>query len=220
MQRTRTDRRKRIIVFAVVSVLFLGVLVGADLYAKFYFERLIAQENGRVTCIENFFYFDFIMNSGSAYGLFSDKTWAQLFFKILTPIAVVVFSFVYIYAFKRNCKLLLLGIMLVIAGSLGNFVDRLAFDAVRDFICIEIAGNRIFGIFNLADVFLSVGVVLIIVHLLFLDKNALFRIKRKTVKNQENLDKNNETVNNTSQEKEETETTNTENIEEYGVDEK
>ena len=51
--------------------------------------------------------------------------------------------------------------------------------AVTDFICIEIAGNRIFGVFNVADGELSAGVVLVVIHLLFLDKNALFKGKKE-----------------------------------------
>ena len=45
---------------------------------------------------------------------------------------------------------------------------------VVDFLCIQIFGNRIFGIFNIADVYLSVGMVMTIIHLLFIDKNAVF----------------------------------------------
>lgn len=178
MQGTRADRRKRIILFAVLSVLLLAVLIAADQLTKLYFTQLLADGEDSVV-IDKFFYFTYTLNTGSAYGLFSDKPWARTFFLIITPVAIAFFTFFYIYAFKKGHKLLMVALMLIIGGALGNYIDRAAFGAVTDFICLEIGGNRIFGIFNLADVFLSAGVICAVVHLLFTDENALFKRKKQ-----------------------------------------
>lgn len=178
MQGTRLTRRNRIIIFAVISVVLLAVLLAADQLSKLYFGNLL-KNGGKSVVIENFFYFEYTLNEGSAYGFLADKPWAKTFFLVLTPIAVALFIIFYVYAYKKNYKTLLFAVLLIIGGALGNYIDRLFVGAVTDFICLEIAGNRIFGIFNLADVFLSAGVVMVIIHLFFLDENAIFIRKKE-----------------------------------------
>jgi len=62
----------------------------------------------------------------------------------------------------------------VVGGTLGNFIDRLSFNGVTDFISL-VFGDYYFPVFNLADSFLTVGVIMLIVHFLFLDESALFK---------------------------------------------
>ena len=128
-------------------MLLLAVLIAADQLTKLYFTQLLKDGEDSVV-IDKFFYFTYTLNTGSAYGLFSDKPWARTFFLIITPVAIAFFTFFYIYAFKKGHKLLMVALMLIIGGALGNYIDRAAFGAVTDFICLEIGGNRIFGIFN------------------------------------------------------------------------
>lgn len=175
MQGTRIDRRKLITTVILVASVLLLVLV--DQLTKKAFYNLNADKDivrNHVVVIENFFYFTFVFNEGSAYGLLSGAEWAQTFFKIITPVAVLFFIFLAYHAIKNGYITFTVGIGLVISGTIGNFIDRVAMGKVIDFICLEIGGRRIFGVFNLADVFLSAGVVLLIVHFVFLDKNALF----------------------------------------------
>ena len=129
--------------------------------------------------ISNYFYFRYLFNTGAAYGILGDLPWAQLLFKIITPFAVIGFFFVYIYACKRGYRTLRIAIMLVICGSIGNFIDRVCYNGVVDFLNLMIGGGSPFGVFNFADVYMSVGAVLVVVHFLFLDKNALFAPRQK-----------------------------------------
>ena len=158
----------------------MAVLIGADQLTKLYFTRALESGKKQIDVIPNFFYFTYVLNDGAAYGILQGK---RTLFLVTTPIAVAVFIGVYVYAYKKGYKTLLVALALIICGAAGNFIDR-AFMAsvgyaVTDFICIEIAGNRIFGVFNVADVELSAGVVLVVVHLLFLDKNAIFKNSEK-----------------------------------------
>lgn len=171
MQRTRFNRR--LIITIILSVVFVGVLIATDLLTKTYFKNLY-DNNGRTTVIENFFYFSFTLNSGSAFSFLADKSWGQTFFKVLTCFAMVAFIAFFVYALKNNHKFLGVGILFVIGGTLGNFIDRLAFDCVRDFISF-VFGSYYFPIFNLADTYLTIGTVMLIVHYLFIDKNAIFK---------------------------------------------
>ena len=178
MQGAWASGRRRAVIFLILSVLLLAVIVAADQLSKLYFGNLL-KDGGESVVIDNFFYFSYTLNEGSAYGFLSDKSWAMTFFLILTPIAVCVFVFFYIYAYRKGHKLLIVALMLIIGGSIGNYIDRAISGAVTDFICLEIGGKLIFGIFNLADVFLSAGVVLTVLHLLFFDHNAIFSKKSK-----------------------------------------
>ena len=180
MQRIGTDGKRRTVIFVIASVILAAVLIGADQLTKWYFTRALESGNKQIEIIPNFFYFTYVLNDGAAYGILQGE---RTLFLITTPIAIAAFVAVYVYAYKRKYKTLLVAIALIICGAAGNFIDRAfmasAGYAVTDFICIEIAGNRIFGVFNVADVELTAGVVLVVVHLLFLDKNALFSGKEE-----------------------------------------
>ena len=67
---------------------------------------------------------------------------------------------------------------LIIGGTIGNFIDRLSFNGVIDFIGVYL-GDYPFPIFNLADSFLVAGMIMLIFYFLFLDNDALFKIRKK-----------------------------------------
>ena len=175
MQRTRFNRRQ--LITFLFSFLIVALLVLFDQLSKKHFVNLNQKENlafNNKKVFGDFFYFTFLYNTGSAYGMLSNKAWAQTFFAVITPIAVLIFALGLIYATKKDYKFLGVAIILIISGTIGNYVDRITMGKVVDFLCIQIFGERIFGIFNIADVYLSVGMVMTIIHLLFMDKNAIF----------------------------------------------
>lgn len=174
MQRTWSDRRR--IANTVFFILLILFFIAVDQFTKMYFKYL--DENGLLgskEVIKDFFYLTYLENSGAAYGFLSGKSWSQTFFKCLTALALVVFLIVFIYSRKKDYTFLSLSMSMVIGGTIGNFIDRIAYSAVSDFINIVVFGKDIFGVFNLADVFLCVGVVFFVIHCLFIDKNAIFR---------------------------------------------
>ena len=72
--------------------------------------------------------------------------------------------------FKKK-PLYSIGVTLLIAGTLGNFIDRLVFAAVLDFIDFVIPIVRYdFPIFNVADICLTIGMTLFVVDILFFEK--------------------------------------------------
>ena len=175
MQGTRFDGR-RLINFIIIPVVIFALLLLIDQLTKNYFRN--EKSNQVVEVINNFLYFDFVLNTGSAFSFLANVDWAQTFFKILTPISLVLFIGFFIYAYKKGYKWLLFAVTLVIAGTIGNYIDRLIFSAVTDFISFKF-GSYYFPTFNFADVYLCVGVVMFIIHLLFLDENALFRNEKR-----------------------------------------
>lgn len=131
---------------------------------------------GNYTVIKGFFAITPTYNSGAAYGMFNGKAWAQDFFIALTSVALVLF-FVFFYIIKPYKYVAKYGVALMISGTAGNFIDRVAMRKVVDMFRISFGSKDVFGIFNIADVCLCVGVALVILHFLFLDEDALFRTK-------------------------------------------
>tara|TARA_B100000674_G_scaffold379484_1_gene322133 strand:+ start:100 stop:603 length:504 start_codon:yes stop_codon:yes gene_type:complete len=111
-----------------------------------------------------------IWNEGIAFGLLSLKE--ESFYDILTLIiALVIFIIFFMLrsseGFKRYSLLMILG------GALGNIYDRIFYKAVPDFIDFHV-GNFHWFIFNIADIFITIGVVLMILIELFEDKNEKY----------------------------------------------
>src|SRR5690625_1272680 len=104
-------------------------------------------------------------NSGAAWGMLQGQ---MIFFYIIT--VVVLASLVYVYIREAKGNLLLQSaIVMLIAGSLGNFIDRILFQEVVDFVDVLLIFYD-FPIFNVADSALTVGVVLMIVEFFFMGK--------------------------------------------------
>ena len=98
MQGTRSNRRiKNIIIYLLVFV----ALIALDQFTKYYFKNKYL-EDGVTTVINNFFYFTYTENTGSAFSFLAGKSWAQTFFKILTVIALIIFVILTIYFVKKR----------------------------------------------------------------------------------------------------------------------
>lgn len=176
MQRTGTDRRR--IISCVISVVLFVLLVLIDQIIKIYIKRTYELANWKtVTVIEGFFNITYTTNSGAAWSFLSGKDWAQTFFKILTSVALIVFIILFIYATKKNKRLMRFSFVLLSAGAVGNFIDRLAYNYVVDFLSFRFGSNS-FPVFNVADSLMTIGIILLIIELLFVDSDALFKKKK------------------------------------------
>ncbi len=134
-----------------------------------------------VTLIPKFLHVTYIHNDAAAFGssfglnkLLGQKG-TMIFFIVLAIVAVCFFSY-FMYKLKGGNKLARAAYALIIAGAIGNLVDRICYGYVRDFIEFEYLGLEIFGstrfaIFNFADSALCVGVVLFAVYYIFIYKD-------------------------------------------------
>ena len=105
----------------------------------------------------------FAHNTGAAFSLFSNATVFLLVLSIICLIAYLLFE--YLTMDNKRGFTYYIATALMVAGTLGNMVDRVAFGYVRDFIKLEFID---FPIFNIADCALTVGVILLAIWLLFL----------------------------------------------------
>ena len=101
-----------IYVFVVVS------LVGIDHYTKFLVTNLI-DLNSSIKVIDGFFSLTYVQNYGAGFSIMQNET---VFFYILTPICLVIFVYLLL---KAKDKLNKIALLLMISGTIGNFVDRI-----------------------------------------------------------------------------------------------
>ena len=143
--------------------------------AIFFFDRvtkiylLNLQEDGtdidfHITSFLNFY---LIWNTGIGFGLASME--ANIYYHVLTAIIVIINIGLIFFLIKSKSIYVYL-IALIIGGSLGNLFDRIYYYAVPDFIDLHF-GNFHWFIFNVADIFITIGIIgLILVELLKKEK--------------------------------------------------
>ena len=127
--------------------------------------------------------FSYLRNSGAAWGMLSGKI---NLFLVFTVIVVLLITYVVINmpAVKRYIPLLITCTLLV-SGAVGNFIDRVRFGYVRDFIYFRLIN---FPVFNVADCYVTVSVILFIILILFVYKEEEFDFIRHTKKKGDNND--------------------------------
>lgn len=116
--------------------------------------------------IDGCFHFKLAGNKGAAWGLFRSlpEDWRVPFFVLISVIAVGVI--LYLYRRTKGNKLESIALTLILGGALGNLVDRIRLGFVIDFID-WFYGNHHWPTFNIADVWITVGVGLLLIDLLF-----------------------------------------------------
>lgn len=139
---------------AIIAII-IALLVGLDQLVK-YLVVVYLKPVGSVTIIPKVLNFTYLENNGAAFSIFAGK---QIFLIILTSVALLAWT--YFLFFKRpKQKLELIGMILVLAGGIGNLIDRIANGFVVDY--VEFTFVR-FAVFNLADIFVTVGFILLFI---------------------------------------------------------
>lgn len=118
--------------------------------------------------IPNVFSLTYYQNSGAAWSILQGQMW---FFAIVTFVAVPLCIWL-LWKNRRGSKFYSLALGLVIAGALGNFIDRMRLGYVVDMFQTDFIN---FPIFNVADMCLTIGVVMVFIYALFEE-----RFERKT----------------------------------------
>ena len=149
-----------------MKVLFVSAsLVLADQVSKAIVVRTMSLYES-VPVIENFFHFTYITNDGMAFGI--DFPFGYFIFSLVS-VLLTLFLFWYLWTVRNDSLVIRLGLAMIIAGAVGNLIDRLMLGEVIDFLDFMI-GNFHWYVFNLADSYVTVGMVLILTDSVFLEK--------------------------------------------------
>ena len=142
----------------IILIIFL-----IDRVSKIYILEIAELETKVDIYVNSYLNFYLIWNKGIAFGLFSfDKSF------IYQSISLIVFiiCIVIIVMLIKSKGLKKYALILILGGALGNFFDRMYYSAVPDFIDFHI-GNFHWFIFNVADIFITIGVICLILDELF-----------------------------------------------------
>src|SRR5215472_14894990 len=119
-----------------------------------------------VKIIGNFFSLAYTQNSGIALGLFGDSGASTKWLLVAVSIGAAIFVVTYMVRVSQSATVLMSALSLLLAGILGNLLDRFFHGYVIDFISFQYNGWQ-FPVFNLADTAITVGAVLMGIDLIF-----------------------------------------------------
>ena len=143
----------------IIDLIFVIFIFSIDRLSKLLVIKS-AEVNGEVNfSVTSFLNFNLIWNEGIAFGLlsFDDK----FYYNLITLLIALITSII-IWLANKSKGVEKLSFLMIVGGSLGNLFDRIYYSSVPDFIDISI-NNFHWFIFNVADIFITIGVILLII---------------------------------------------------------
>ena len=145
--------KKKITIFYIAALIFT-----LDRLSKYFILKLSNSVEEFNIPVTSFLNFNLVWNNGIAFGLFSFNE--QFYYNIIT-LVIIIITFIILFFAIKSAGVEKIGFSMIFGGSLGNIFDRLYYSAVVDFIDFHI-NNIHWFIFNIADIFISLGVILLI----------------------------------------------------------
>lgn len=178
----------------LLEILLLAVIIVGDLLSKKYLLRFLCAENGAewyinhgltyseaeyidFTAIKGFLDLEYSLNTGMGFGMMKDGTVGLI---VITSI-VIVALLAYLTVYHKDSEFLRVPLIMIAGGGIGNLVDRIALGAVRDFFKFTFVD---FAVFNVADSFVTVGAILLIIYLVV----QIFKPSKKDEESEKNDD--------------------------------
>ena len=155
----------------LINILFILFIFLADRISKIYVINLDKKFLGSEIFSSKFLNLNLIWNEGIAFGLLSFNE-SSLYNFLTTLIGLVILAIFFIS--MKSDRLRKYSLLMILGGALGNFFDRVKTKAVPDFIDFHI-GNFHWFIFNVADIFITLGVIFLII-LEFIDSKENVKI--------------------------------------------
>lgn len=132
----------------LINFILTLFLICIDQFSKFLAVTYL--QAGPKTVIKGIFELNYVQNTGAAFGIMQNF---RMFFLVMTPIVLIILL---IYLIKnKNNKLYSLSLVLIIAGAVGNYIDRVRLGYVIDFLDF-----KIWPVFNFADTLIVTGAAL------------------------------------------------------------
>jgi signal peptidase II len=146
-------------------------VIAMDQLTKTYVHTQMQLHESKVI-IENFFNFTYVRNFGAAFGFLAQmpEMFRDIFFLSMPPMACVLIIYI-LTTLKENQTAQVIALSSIFGGALGNYIDRLHYRYVVDFLDFHIKGKYTWPAFNIADMAI-VGGVCLLVYLILTEKNA------------------------------------------------
>ncbi len=142
--------------FFILIPIFIGIIIFDLLTKEFIAESMMGE--GNKSFISGLINFTYVENNGAAWNMFAGN---KVFLIIISLVFVLLLGLFY-FLERKNGTLFHIGAGLIFGGAVGNLVDRIFIGFVRDFIQFDFWQS--FPVFNIADVALTIGVVVIVLY--------------------------------------------------------
>jgi len=152
----------------MLQIIIIVLALAADQLSKCLLEPLFTMPGESIEVIPGVFHLTYVQNKGASFGILQDR---QAFFIVITFAVLIVATWVMIKYRRKHKRFLKVSIALAYAGAVGNLIDRIQFGYVRDFIDIRVFGDLWKWIFNVADMCLVVGSIMLGIYILFIHKD-------------------------------------------------
>ncbi|AAM67709.1 signal peptidase II [Buchnera aphidicola] len=148
---------KRKYYWIYINIIFFIITV--DFYSKkWILNHLNIYEKQKVFFILNLFH---VHNFGAAFSILSDQNGWQKYFLLIFSIIIILAIIKIMIKFKKKDKNKILSYSLILAGAIGNLIDRINYGFVIDFIDLHFKSWH-FATFNIADFSIFIGMIMII----------------------------------------------------------
>ncbi len=154
-------KRIFLIKFLIIFSIFL-----IDQVSKYYIINIFEFQNETIY-LSSFLNLQLIWNEGIAFGLLSFEN--DLYYNSITFVIIIVIL-ILLFLIKNDDQYSYF-YSIIVGGALGNLIDRIRYSSVPDFIDFHISNFHWF-VFNIADIFVSLGVICLIVAEIFFNKNV------------------------------------------------
>lgn len=151
--------------FSIKFVIIFSIFL-IDQASKYYIINIFEFQN-EVIYLSSFLNLQLIWNEGIAFGLLSFEN--DLYYNSITFVIIIVIS-ILLFLIKNDDQYSYF-YSIIVGGALGNLIDRIRYSSVPDFIDFHISNFHWF-VFNIADIFVSLGVICLIVAEIFFNKNV------------------------------------------------
>ena len=140
-------------------IVVLGIII--DRLTKMWAVSALANGSD-IVIIKEFFQLSYLENRGAAFGIFQNKLIFLGGFTALLIIAMIIALLKY----RKTSKLLAISLAIIISGAIGNWIDRLYYNYVVDFISVHYKGVYSFPVFNVADVLVCIGTFFLAIYII------------------------------------------------------
>lgn len=161
-------RRFRLVKWLVLLLVTLFVAITDQASKKWADTDLFNRPQRRVMLIEGYLDFSYVRNPGAAWGFLAhaDESFRKPFFAIVSVVAMAFILYLFV-RLKPGQHFLLAALSLVLGGAVGNFIDRLYHDYVIDFIHAHWHDRFHWPTFNVADIAITIGVILLLAEMIW-----------------------------------------------------
>lgn len=157
------DRRRWVLLLVIALT-----VCGLDQASKAWADSTLFETPGRtIQLVEGYAAFSYVRNPGAAWGLLSGASDAFRFpfFVAMTSLAMAFMLYIFI-RLEPDQRWLMVALALILGGAMGNFIDRVRFNYVIDFILLHYQMRFRWPTFNVADVGITAGVIMMLGEML------------------------------------------------------